>query len=210
MKVAVLSESPADEAAVRILTDAILRTPTEAIATYTLRTRGWPAVRKALPTVLMHLTYQTEAEGLVVVVDSDGSTIHEPTHGVPGKAPTDCRICQLHGIVDQQRRSLRTVPGRHPVRVAIGLAVPAIEAWYLRGREDAVDERTWPPGASASTIRAGKLELKRQVYGSDRAGLGVMKEHAITEMTRVVTDLDALQAAFPKGFGALLGDFDSW
>ena len=112
MKVAVLSESPADEAAVRILTDAILKTRTQAIATYTLRTRGWPAVRKALPTVLMHLTYQTDAEGLVVVVDADGSTIHEPTHGAPGKTPPDCRICQLQGIVDEQRRLLRIVPGR--------------------------------------------------------------------------------------------------
>lgn len=210
MKVAVLSESPADEAAVRILTDAILKTRTEPVATYTLLTRGWPAVRKALPKVLMYITYQTDAGGLVVVVDADGSTIHEAMHGAPGKAPPGCRICQLQGIVDQQRRSLRIVPGRHPVRIAIGLAVPAIEAWYLCGRENAVDERTWPPGASASTLRAAKLELKRRVYGSDRAALAAMKDHAITEMTRVVSDLDALRAAFPNGFGTMLRDFENW
>ena len=74
MKVAILSESSADDAALRILVDGVLGVRTEEIdLSGTLRSRGWPAVRTVLPVVLKYLQYRTDADGLVVVADSNHS-----------------------------------------------------------------------------------------------------------------------------------------
>ena len=79
MKVSVLSESSADEAAIRILVDGILGTETEPIPPPRLRTRGWPSVLKDVPTVVRHLHYRTDADAFVLVVDSDDSPLHDPS-----------------------------------------------------------------------------------------------------------------------------------
>ena len=55
MKVAFFAESPADQAALTILTEAILRQKTEPISHAGLRHRGWPTVRTVLPAVLKEL-----------------------------------------------------------------------------------------------------------------------------------------------------------
>jgi len=88
MKLAIYSESPADEAAIRILANAILRRETQAMDPPPLRARGWPSVRDLLPAVYKHLYYQTNADGLIVVVDSDRAQIHHADHERPGAAPT--------------------------------------------------------------------------------------------------------------------------
>jgi len=59
MKVAVLSESPADEAAVRILVSGILGRQTRAVALPLLRTRGESGVFAVLPVVFKHLHFHT-------------------------------------------------------------------------------------------------------------------------------------------------------
>jgi len=86
MKVAVLSESAADEAAIRILVDAVLMQQTEPVGPPPLRSRGWPAVLSVLPGVIRHLQYQTDADGLVVVKERRWSGYHrcrqEPLHRV--------------------------------------------------------------------------------------------------------------------------------
>jgi len=75
MKVAIYGESPADEAALRILVDGLLGAPTEAIGFPWLKSRGWPSILQNLPKVLQYLHYQTDAQGLVVVVDSNRSPL---------------------------------------------------------------------------------------------------------------------------------------
>jgi hypothetical protein len=95
MKVAVFSESPADEVAVRILVDATLGRATEPVALAGLRTRGWPAVKATLPVVIHQLHYNTDADALVVVADSDDSPVHDPSHDVPGANTAGCRLCEL-------------------------------------------------------------------------------------------------------------------
>ncbi|MGH9840918.1 MAG: hypothetical protein ACREEM_19255 [Blastocatellia bacterium] len=77
MKVAVFSESPADDAAVRILVDAILGHQTEVIDLPRLRVRGWPSLRNSLRAILIELHYQTDTDGIVVVADSDDSPQHK-------------------------------------------------------------------------------------------------------------------------------------
>lgn len=91
MKVAVLSESPADETAIRILAEACIERKSELVE-FNLRSRGWPSVQRLLPTVMKHLHYRTSADGLIVVVDSNRSPLHAPHHDA--EPPTDCRLCE--------------------------------------------------------------------------------------------------------------------
>jgi hypothetical protein len=76
MIVAVVSESPADEAAIRILVDAVLGVRTEPTPTAYIRDRrGWQQILKLVPKILLHTYYRTDAIGLVVVLDSNGSPV---------------------------------------------------------------------------------------------------------------------------------------
>ena len=93
MKVAVLSESPADEAAIRILIDGIIGGPTQPADMPPIRTRGVSGVFTILPTVLKHLHYRTDADALVIVVDSDRTPVHKPEHEQEGGADERCRLC---------------------------------------------------------------------------------------------------------------------
>jgi len=88
MKVAVLSESAADEAAIRIMVEGLLERETQPVAPFALRLRGWPSVLQISPSVYRHLYYRTEAEALVLVVDSNHSPVHEEAHERPEHA--DC------------------------------------------------------------------------------------------------------------------------
>ena len=85
MKVAVLSESPADEAAIRILVEGLLGRTIEPPPMPPIRSRGHDAVVASLPTVLKHLHYRTDAEALVVVLDSDRSPVHDPSSTLGGQ-----------------------------------------------------------------------------------------------------------------------------
>ena len=81
MKVAVLSESPPDEAAIAILVEAALDASVERVAGPPLRSRGWPSVRSILPVVIKHLHFRTDADGLVCS-SRNGNRDH-----VPGRLP---------------------------------------------------------------------------------------------------------------------------
>ena len=67
----VLIPTSADEAALRILVDAVLGVVTTVPSTTPLRSRGYHAVRSILPVIIKELHYRTNAEGLIVVVDSN-------------------------------------------------------------------------------------------------------------------------------------------
>jgi hypothetical protein len=91
VKIAVLAESSADEAAIRILIDGILEVPAE-IADLTPRARGWSSVSTILPSVIKSLHYRTDTDGLVAVVDSDLSPPHTDRHDEPGNSEARCRL----------------------------------------------------------------------------------------------------------------------
>lgn len=142
MKVAVLSESPADQAAVRVLVEELLGKPTVP-PPFPLQAPGWPAVRNLLPTVIKQPHYHSDTEGLVVVVDSDSSPMHRNEHEDPGGECAKCRLCELRRAVSDTIALLRAVPKRPPLKVAVGLAVPSIEAWYRCGVDPHVTEAAW-------------------------------------------------------------------
>lgn len=213
MKLAILSESPADEAALRVLVEYVLRTPF-ALVPPSLRARGWPSVEQVLPPILRHLHFNTEADGLVVVVDSDDSVVHDETHEAPGYHHPLCRICRLRAAF---RRTLKNLPpahghsaGQQKVLRAVGLAVPAIEAWYLCGRDTAVTEAAWVAGQGNGAPPYTRAELKRRVYGTDRPSLPHEIRRAVQEVQRHHGDVRRLENDFPHGFGALARDLRTW
>lgn len=209
MKLAVLSESPADEAALRVLVGYVLGEPLQ-VVTPSLRARGWPSVEQVLPPILRHLHFNTDAQGLVVVVDSDDSPVHTAEHEAPGYHHPLCRICRLRAVF---RRTLKNLPPAHgragPLR-AVGLAVPAIEAWLLCGRDEAVTEEAWVRGQGKGVLPYTRSELKARVYGTTRPSLPLEIERAVAEVSRHRGDVRRLEFDFPQGFGALARDLRAW
>lgn len=209
MKLAILSESPADEAALRILVGGVLTEPFT-LVTPSLRARGWPSVEQVLPPILRHLHFHTDAQGLVVVVDSDDSPVHTEAHEVPGYHHPMCRICRLRAVF---RRTLKNLPPAHgrraPLR-AVGLAVPAIEAWLLCGRDTSVTEAAWLAGQERGVAPYTRRELKARVYGTTRPSLPFEIRRAVEEVSRHRGDVRRLENDFPHGFGALARDLRAW
>jgi hypothetical protein len=210
MKVAILSESEDDEEAVRILIDGILGRSTQPITNLRLRARGWPAVYHVLPAVVKHLYYQTDAEALVVVVDSNHSLVHQQTHEQPGGVERECRLCLLRERVTDVQGRLSVRPERLAIKIAIGLAVPAIEAWYRCGRDPQVTEGAWMRGLQSGRFSYSKNSLKKDVYSTERPLQVLKTRRATEEARRLVQDLHQLEASFPNGFGSLMNVVRNW
>ena len=54
---------------------------------------------------------------------------------------------------------------------ASSVTVPAIEAWYLCGRDSTVSEAAWTAGQASGRQPYSRAELKWRVYGTDRPTL---------------------------------------
>lgn len=209
MKIAVVSESSADEAAVKILVDAIVGTETALVA---LRTRpnGWPHVLNLLPTIVVSLHYGTDVEALVVVVDSDESPVHQNSHDAPQSLNRDCRLCLLRTTVKFELTKLHPVPNKTIMKSGLGLAVPAIEAWYRCGLDPHVTEFEWARKLQGERLTYDKRSLKVSAYGSDPSPNLLRTEVARQAAQRLATNLEQLEQRFPNGFGALLRDLRDW
>ena len=204
VKLALLSESPADEAALEVLVTGVLRGPVERVRP-SLRARGWPNVLQVLPAIARHLHFNTDAELLVVVVDSDDSVLHEDAHEVGQHFHPRCRMCQLGAAFRKATKSLPPARGRSRVLRGIGVAVPAVEAWYLCGRDPAVTEAAWLAGQLSGRAPYTRAELKWRVYGTDRPSLVHETECALQAVARHHADSRRLENDFP-GFAALARD----
>ena len=209
MKLAILSESPADEAALRVLVEYVLGAPFVRVQA-ALRARGWPSVEQVLPSILRHLHFNTEADGLVVVVDSDDSPVHSAEHEAPGYFHPLCRICRLRAVFRRTLKNLPPAHGRQRVLRAVGLAVPAVEAWYLCGRDTSVTEAAWVAGQAVGRAPYSRRELKWRVYGTERPSLPHEIRRAVQEVSRHHGDLRRLESDFPQGFGSLARDLRGW
>lgn len=209
MKVVVLSESSADEAAVRILINGILGRETQDVPSLPLRSRGWPYVLQVLPAVIRRVYYQTDAEALVVVADSDDSPLHQSSHDQAGNEEMGCRLCLLRNVFKETK--LSPVPGRSELKSAVGLAVPAIEAWYVCDVDPHVSEATWARRlGQAERITYTRSALKKSAYGTERPTLEIMTRHAVAAATRLVNDLSEIEGRFPGGFGSFVNDVRNW
>jgi len=209
MKLALLSESPADEAALRILVEGVLGEPFTTVQA-SLRARGWPSVEQVLPSILRYLHFSTDADGLVVVVDSDDSPVHSAAHEATGYYHPYCRICRLRAVFRRVLRHLPPAHGRDRVLRAVGVAVPAVEAWYLCGRDTSVTEEAWVTGMAVGRLPYTRRDLKWRVYGTERPTLPHEMKRAVQEAQRHRGDLRRLENDFPRGFGSLARDLRSW
>ena len=204
MKLGVLSESPADEMMVHLLAEAVLGEPVKLVQP-SLRARGWPSVSQVLPGVIRHLHFNTDAEGLAVVVDADDSVVHTAGHDREGYYHPNCRMCLLRGIFRQTTKRLPPARGRARVLRCVGVAVPAMEAWYLCGRDPDVTEGAWLDGRASGVAPYTRAELKMRVYNTDRPSLMHEIECASREVRRHQRDTRRLENDFP-GFEALAKD----
>ncbi|MEO5957669.1 MAG: hypothetical protein ABIZ49_11055 [Opitutaceae bacterium] len=204
MKVALLSESPADEIALRVLIEAVLGAAPKFVGPG-FRARGWPNVAQLVPAVIRHLHFNTDTDALVVVVDADDSVVHTEEHDRPDYFHPQCRMCQLRAVFRQTTKRLPRAHGRDRLLRGIGVAVPAIEAWYLCGRDAAVTEAAWLAGRAAGLLPYTRPELKWRVYGTDRPSLPHEIRCALHEVERHRRDARRLENDFP-GFAALARD----
>jgi hypothetical protein len=171
MKIAVVSESPADEAAIKILVRAIVGSESEF---FSLRTRpnGWTKMFDLLPNIISGLHYgNPDVEGFVVVMDSDESPPHQKTHEQFHEWNPECRLCQLRGSVRSALNRLRPLASRNELKTALGLAVPAIEAWYRAGIDSHVNEVAWNRKLLGEDVTYDKRSLKHDSYGSHQPSL---------------------------------------
>lgn len=214
MRVAIVSESTADETAIRVLVDAALGVKTLPVVP-AIRYRPGHTFLRDLPAILRALHRAGTVDGLVAVVDSDDTPIHQPDHEDDPEAALRCRLCEARELLRQAQGDLaKRDPEHQPIRTALGLAVPAMEGWYLSGRDPDCTEAAWlahmaehPEGTSFRHVR---VQLKQKAYGRNRPSLGYQTRAAVEHARRLATNLDALAENFPNGFGPLLRDLRAW
>jgi len=209
MRIAIVSESPADEAAVKILVDAIVGSESE-LFSFRTRPNGWTRIFDLLPNIIKHLHYGTEVEALVVVMDSDESPVHDNVHDGPYSQNLECRLCRLRETVRSELSRVRPLATKAALKTALGLAVPAIEAWYRAGLDAHVNEVAWNRKLLGEDVSYDKRSLKKDAYGSYQPSLNIETTAAVAAAKRLTENLDLLEQLFPNGFGSLLRDLRSW
>jgi hypothetical protein len=208
LRLALLGESMVDESALGILVEGVLGRSFERVQPK-LRARGWPSVLQILPAVARHLHFNTDADGLVVLVDSDDTEPHSAEHEAPGYFHPRCRLCQLRAAFRRATKTLPPAHGRERVLRGIGLAVPAAEAWYLCGVEPGVGEAAWAAGRESGRAPYTRRELKHRVYGTERPNLPQAVAAASAAARRLARDTRRLENDFP-GFAALAAELRGW
>jgi hypothetical protein len=194
----------------KVFTEGILGEPPEPTSMEDLEAHGVTGVFSALNTVFRGLHFRSDAEGLVVVVDCDNEELHRPAHDEPGGAVETCRLCRARRMIAQAQNQLRPIPGRSKLKVAIGLAVPAIEAWLLVGKDPQVGEAAWLAGLTSGKPPFNPEQLKKLVYVKDRPSRELQIECAEREARRIIQNLQAIENAFPAGFGSMSREIRSW
>lgn len=211
MKVTIFSESPNDEAALRILVEAILGEKIEEVPRqYQLRGRGVDSLLEFTPVIIRSAYYQTESEAIVIVCDSDDEPVHNSTHEEENnKESQNCRLCILRRKVSETLAELNPQSHREMIKTAIGVAVPSIEAWLLCGTKSDISEDAWKRKLAGETVRYDRTSLKRKIYG-DRPFKQRRIETSKSEATRISQNLELLEEKFPEGFGNLIREIKSW
>jgi hypothetical protein len=210
MKVAILGESSADEEATRILVEALMEHEAISVELPALRTRGWPSVLDYIPAVISHLQYHTDAEAFVVVVDSNSCPIFPLEAPLPSSEGERCRLRKVSEAVRGATSRLKAVAGRAVLKTAVGVAVPAIEAWLLCGLDSLVSEQAWLSVLGSRNLPYSKNALKQRVYGTDRPSLEMEKRVMADHARRLAADIAGLERRFPLGFGSLAKDVRGW
>jgi hypothetical protein len=133
-------------------------------------------------------------------MDSDDTVIDPPNS-------PNCRLQQMRNAVEPMLADLDGRSLRRPLNMAIGLAVPAIEAWLRCGEDPHVNEAAWRNAMRSGQYPYTRQSLKRDAYQSTRH---VDVRKAIEQTRRVAQDVALLESHFPIGFGAMANDLRRW
>ncbi|HRH40731.1 MAG TPA: hypothetical protein PKY82_03735 [Pyrinomonadaceae bacterium] len=211
MKIAFFSESVADESALKILVSGILEEEIEDTnLPNNLIYRSCTHLDRDLPAVISAVYYNSNAEALVVASDSDDTPVHINEH--ENKENEKCRLCKLRKTIEKSLSKLQAFEGKDLLKVAIGVPVPAIEAWYLFGINPQVSSNYWFRFQNGEKIRYDRKKLKEQVYGTTRPSLELETKRAVEETIRIVENelLEGLEINFPQGFGKMADEIRLW
>jgi len=210
MKIAIFGESTADEDATAILVSGILGADIERPHLPSLRTRGWSQMLAELPRIIRALHFNSDADGLVVIADSNGHSLHGPEHEEAPKSDADCRFCAIREVAQCELARLKARPVLPPLRVAVGLAVPALEAWLLSQRRTGLTEAMVKVARQERRELHSRAQLKELLYGTSRPTLELETAKMVEHMREIVRDLQRLRTAFPGGFGPLYDEIMTW
>ncbi len=213
MKIAIFSESSTDEAFLKILIEGILGEEIEVIPfPNNLKSRG-SGVPRDVPVVLLGVYHNTEAEFLVIVRDSDDSPIHKKEHLEPdNEEAKKCRLCDLRQKVKSALENLTPRTGKENFKVAVGVAVPAIEAWLLCGKNPSASEATWINKQKEKRFNTynDRRDLKIELYGAAMTSSEIKVECGMEAAKRLRQDIEQLEKLFPEGFGSLSNEVRGW
>jgi len=204
MKIVVLAESPADRAAIEIFAQAILDDEIE-FATVQPRTGGYHAVAAAIRPNLLHLHYQRSADGLIVVVDSDGTPIEAGN--------TRGRVHLLLSEIQDIQSQLSSSEKAPAIKTAVGVAAPSIESWLLFGINKQCTEAGWVVRLNDGQNTAVEIrQLKKQLYGTDRPDINLETQVMIERAKAIIDEnrLETFMQSFPYGFKQLVSDLRAW
>lgn len=209
MNVAIFTESPIDDAVLRVFTDHLLGTSTSPTSLPRLASRGWPAMKRDLPAIIRAVHYQSLAEAVVVCADANGREVHAPEH--VGQPTSACRHCELQSEASRTLDRLPATQLWHPLKVAITVPCPSIEAWLLCGRERDCTEAAWKQRREAKNAFSEIKRLKKLLYGSEAPHSHRLAiENATRRGTELLSDLGHLEWAFPNSFGVFAATVRGW
>jgi hypothetical protein len=113
-------------------------------------------------------------------------------------------------LVAKAMHAMVRSPGQFAIPVAVGLAVPAIEAWCLCGKEPNVSEDAWVQGMAQRRWPYTKARLKELAYGTDHPSIPLATARAVEHMRRAAGDLELLARKFPVGLGSMIRALRAW
>jgi len=210
MKIGYYCESPADQAAMAVFVEGILGAPAEPI-NVPLAGQSMPAFFSELDGAFRGIHYLSDAEALVIMCDSDDSGVHDHFRDCEN---AKCRRCRSQSIVDRIIPRLRPVVGKTLPKLAYGLAVEAVECWYLTGttHDSALGEARWMLDAREGRRPYPRDKLKELVYGTSRPSIKLETDRAVAAARRIVDGglLGRLEAQFPSGFGLMATEIRAW
>jgi len=205
MKVVILSESPADEAVVKILAEATLGSTLQ-VHEPTIRHRvgGWTQLCQIASAAIRACYFQShDVDGLIVVLDSDDTQVCDDRQQLHPGARLAKLQCELRRLRDQ----LNAKDLRPPLHLAMGMAAPSLEAWLLCGVDPQVNESAWCRAQRDDRYQYDRRQLKIMKYGSTR---NVDRKKATDNARRLATDIESLHRRFPICFGCFATDLAGW
>lgn len=203
MRVAFVLEGDTDRIAIPPLC-AHVRADIEPIPEkYRIESHAKPELIKPVLTALQYRGDDIDAA--VVVVDSDATPPHRPEHDLD---PDDgCRLCALKEVARSTIASAAK-PGYRKLQVAVGMAVPCLEAWLLQDHN--VTEVAYINDFERRSKHAYRMELKNQFYGPGNLTLGRRAPIIQAKLADIATLVPFLEREFPSGFGQMAAQIRSW